>query len=132
MKKHIEHFKSSYLPTETQTQDTNKMQSFASRIKTDSCNRTFMSMFEKSPLTFYLEMCEYFGDSLTLRLPELHELKNNVFKPAPKEVKPLMSDFESGKSGEELLAELEAQVKQEENERKIKKEDRFKKVSLQL
>lgn len=85
-------------------------------------------MFDKSPFLFYVEMSEYFGDSLTLRLPEILELKRDVFKPSPREVTSVLTDLESHKSGEELLAELEEQVKQEQQEKKLRKHETFLRV----
>lgn len=84
----------------------------------------FMSLFDKSPIKFYSELTEYFGDSLILRLPELFEVKNTVFKPARKKVVTTIVDPETHKSGEELLAELMEQVKQDEIGNKQKSEQK--------
>ncbi|KAL4237458.1 histone H3 acetylation [Mactra antiquata] len=127
IKYHIEQFKKTCMPEMKKSRSTYNIPPSLYKFKPETSSGKFMSKFEKSPLSFYFEMSEYFGDSLFLRLPELFELKNTVYKAAPKDVKPLINDSESGKSGEELLAELVAQVKQEENERKIKDEG-FKKL----
>ena len=82
----------------------------------------FISMFDKSPAAFYNEMYEYFGDSLSMQLPEMPELKCIVFKPTLKEVTISLADPETSKSGEELLDEFMEQVKIEEEMEKIRKE----------
>ncbi|XP_052769380.1 uncharacterized protein LOC128209399 [Mya arenaria] len=74
----------------------------------------FLSAFHKSPVSFYFEMFEYFGDALTLRLPEIAELKSHVFKPKERDLVTSISDPTADKSGEELLSELEEEVKREE------------------
>lgn len=129
LRKYIKQFKDTHLPQQPkQTAEEPNLQTLSSHLKTHSLTNSsgYMSMFEKSPMTFYNEMIEYFGDSLALRLPEILELKKCVFKGSPKEVKTTLEDMESHKSGEELLAELVEEVKQEQEGKKIKQEGKSK------
>ncbi|XP_052272350.1 TAF6-like RNA polymerase II p300/CBP-associated factor-associated factor 65 kDa subunit 6L isoform X1 [Dreissena polymorpha] len=77
------------------------------------------SPFHKNPVAFYTELEQYFGDTLAMRLPEILELKTHVFKRQERPLEVCISDPTAHKSGEELLEELVAEVKQEE---KIKRE----------
>ncbi|WAR20078.1 TAF6L-like protein [Mya arenaria] len=74
----------------------------------------FLSAFHKSPVSFYFEMFEYFGDALTLRLPEIAELKSHVFKPKERDLVTSISDPTADKSGEELL-KIKERDRNEEN-----------------
>ena len=95
-----------------------------SRIR-DANVSGFISMFDKSPCAFYNEMYEYFGDSLSMQVPEIPELKCLVFKPKPQELTAI-ADPDTSKSGEELLDEFMEQVKiEEEIERKRKEQENF-------
>ncbi|XP_045187265.2 TAF6-like RNA polymerase II p300/CBP-associated factor-associated factor 65 kDa subunit 6L [Mercenaria mercenaria] len=134
LRKYIKQFKDQHLPGKTKTSNDSVCIPQPPKVKgqglSSSCG--FMSMFDKSPVTFYIEMLEYFGDSLTLRLPEILELRRDVFKPAPREIKTFLTDTESQKSGEELLAELEEQVKQEQEEKKLRHQESYLKVKQEL
>ena len=69
---------------------------------------------QQTTADFYAEMYEYFGDSLTIRLPLMSEkidLKSKVFLPRKDETLVSLSDQDAAKSGEELLAEFMVQVK---------------------
>jgi hypothetical protein len=74
---------------------------------------------------FYTDMYDYFGDSLTLQLPNLSntiDFKKTVFKPAKKETLVSLADPEAAKTGEELLDEFMEQVRVQEEIRKAQLE----------
>lgn len=105
---------------------------YDSKVSRPASTGGFISMFHKSPAAFYLEMSEYFGDSLTLKFPEILELKTQVFTGSVREVKTSILDPEENKSGEELLEELVEQVKQEENVKKQEDMKRQQRVKQEL
>ena len=74
----------------------------------------FASPTHKSPCAFYSEMIEYFGDALSIKLPEIQELKTHVFLPQERDLVTVITDPTAAKSGEELLDELVNEVKREE------------------
>ena len=105
---------------------------YQSKVNKSATTGGFISMFSKSPVTFYREISEYFGDGLTLKLPEMLELKSQVFMPTVREIKTSISDPQENKSGEELLEELVEQVKQEESVKKQEDMKRQEKVKMEL
>ncbi|KAJ8308361.1 LOW QUALITY PROTEIN: hypothetical protein KUTeg_013235 [Tegillarca granosa] len=84
---------------------------------------------------FYNEMYEYFGDSLSMRLPDLNEkvsLKSKVFKPAKKEIYVKLSDSEALKSGDDLLEEFMEQVRiQEKIDKERREQEKIEKERLE-
>ena len=132
LRKYIKQFKDQHLPGNAKTLNDSACVIQPLKVKGhgQSSSSGFMSMFHKSPVTFYIEMMDYFGDSLTLKIPEISELKKDVFMPSTREIKTFLTDVESQKSGEELLAELEEQVKQEEQEKKLRTKESYQKVKI--
>lgn len=84
---------------------------------------------------FYNEMYEYFGDSLSMRLPDLNEkvsLKSKIFKPAKKEIYVKLSDSEALKSGDDLLEEFMEQVRiQEKIDKERREQEKIEKERLE-
>ena len=130
LKKHTREFEQKYMQDKETDPEDGVSASVKSNIdikqeypaKSKSSDSGIISAFDKSPSAFYNEMYEYFGDSLSMQLPEMPELKCIVFKPVLKEVTVSLADPETNKSGEELLDEFMEQVKIEEEIEKIRKE----------
>jgi len=87
---------------------------FKSRMTNQQSSTGFASPTHKSPCAFYSEMIEYFGDALSIKLPEIQELKTHVFLPQERDLVTVITDPTAAKSGEELLDELVNEVKREE------------------
>lgn len=88
-------------------------------------SQTLPNPFGTSVTKFYSEMYDYFGDSLTLQLPNLAEtfdFKKSVFKPSKKDELISLADPEAAKTGEELLDEFMEQVRVQEEIRKAQLE----------
>lgn len=74
---------------------------------------------------FYSDMYNYFGDSLSMRLPDLTQLipfRTKVFVPKVKEHLISLADPNTSKSGEELLEDLMEQARLQEIRDKERKE----------
>ncbi|XP_052097858.1 myb-like protein X [Mytilus californianus] len=88
-------------------------------------SQTLPNLFGTSVTKFYSEMYDYFGDSLTLQLPNLAEtidFKKTFFKPSKKDELISLADPEAAKTGEELLDEFMEQVRVQEEIRKAQLE----------
>ncbi|XP_041353435.1 eukaryotic translation initiation factor 5B-like [Gigantopelta aegis] len=129
LKQSIHEFESKFIPDE----DVGECVLETLQINSSNNSDELPGLLDKSPSDFYKELHEYFGDSLSVKLPIMDVSK--VFKPVKTKEKINLSDPEGSKTGEQLLEDFMEQVriqqKLDEERREREEKERIERERLE-